>query len=51
MGGKKSQRSLADQKGMAIVVALLLLVMLSILGMTLMGISLTERNIGSNESA
>ena len=50
MCGMKSQRALADQKGMAIVVALLLLVMLSILGITLMGISFTESNIASNES-
>jgi len=39
-----------DQKGMAVVVALLILVMLSLLGITLMSLSMTESQIGANES-
>ncbi len=35
---------------MAVVVALLILVMLSILGIALMSVSMTESQIGSNES-
>jgi len=43
-------RRLADQGGMAVVVALLVLALLSLLGITLMGLSVTESQIGSNES-
>jgi len=43
-------RRLADQGGMAVVVALLVLALLSLLGITLMGFSVTESQIGSNES-
>lgn len=43
-------RRMADQKGMAVVVALLILALLSLLGITLMGLSLTESQIGSNEA-
>lgn len=43
-------RRLADQTGMAVVVALLVLALLSLLGITLMGLSVTESQIGSNES-
>jgi Tfp pilus assembly protein PilX len=43
-------RRLADQKGMAVVVALLVLALLSLLGITLMGLSVTESQIGSNEA-
>jgi Tfp pilus assembly protein PilX len=41
---------MADQKGMAVVVALLVLALLSLLGITLMGLSVTESQIGSNEA-
>jgi Tfp pilus assembly protein PilX len=41
---------MADQKGMAAVIALLILALLSLLGITLMGLSLTESQIGSNEA-
>jgi type II secretory pathway pseudopilin PulG len=41
---------LADQGGMAVVVALLVLALLSLLGITLMGLSVTESQIGSNEA-
>ena len=44
------RRFVDDQKGMAVVVALLILVMLSILGITLMSLSMTESQIGANES-
>ena len=44
------RRSVDDQKGMAVVVALLILVMLSLLGITLMSLSMTESQIGANES-
>ena len=43
-------RRMADQKGMAVVIALLILALLSLLGITLMGLSLTESQIGSNEA-
>jgi Tfp pilus assembly protein PilX len=43
-------RRLADQTGMAVVVALLVLALLSLLGITLLGLSVTESQIGSNES-
>jgi len=41
---------MADQRGMAVVVALLVLALLSLLGITLMGLSVTESQIGSNEA-
>jgi Tfp pilus assembly protein PilX len=44
------RRFVDDQKGMAVVVALLILVVLSILGITLMSLSMTESQIGANES-
>ncbi|MGH7411451.1 MAG: PilX N-terminal domain-containing pilus assembly protein, partial [Candidatus Methylomirabilis sp.] len=40
----------ANQAGIAVVVALLVLALLSLLGVTLMGLSVTESQIGSNES-
>ena len=43
-------RRIADQTGMAVVVALLVLALLSLLGITLMGLSVTESQIGSNEA-
>ena len=43
-------RRMADQTGMAVAIALLILALLSLLGITLMGLSLTESQIGSNES-
>ncbi len=43
-------RRLANQGGMAVAIALLILALLSLLGITLMGLSLTESQIGSNES-
>jgi len=43
-------RRMADQRGMAVVIALLILALLSLLGITLMGLSLTESQIGSNEA-
>ena len=46
----KMRRLADDQKGMAVVVALLILVVLSILGITLMNLSMTESQIGANES-
>ena len=48
--GLNLRRLVDDQKGMAVVVALLILVVLSILGITLMSLSMTESQIGSNES-
>jgi Tfp pilus assembly protein PilX len=44
------RRLVDDRKGMAVVVALLILVMLSLLGITLMSLSMTESQIGANES-
>jgi hypothetical protein len=44
------RRFVDDRKGMAVVVALLILVMLSLLGITLMSLSMTESQIGANES-
>ena len=41
---------MADHRGMAVVVALLVLALLSLLGVTLMGLSVTESQIGSNEA-
>src|SRR3990172_407697 len=41
---------MADQKGMAVVIALLIFALLSLLGITLMGLSVTESQIGSNEA-
>src|SRR3990172_9549278 len=43
-------RRMADQRGMAVAIALLILALLSLLGITLMGLSLTESQIGSNEA-
>ena len=43
-------RRLADQTGMAVAIGLLILALLSLLGITLMGLSMTESQIGSNES-
>src|SRR3970282_2058450 len=43
-------RRMVDQKGMAVAIALLILALLSLLGITLMGLSLTESQIGSNEA-
>ena len=40
----------ANQAGIAVVVALLVLALLSLLGITLMGLSVTESQIGSNEA-
>ena len=47
---ERPPRRLADQGGMAVVVALLVLALLSLLGITLMGLSVTESQIGSNEA-
>ena len=46
----KSKRPLTNQTGMAVVVGLLVLALLSLLGITLMGLSVTESQIGSNEA-
>ena len=48
--GLNVRRLVGDRKGMAVVVALLILVMLSILGISLMSLSMTESQIGANES-
>ncbi len=52
LGGRSigRQRPLANESGMAVVIALLILTVLSLWGITLMGLSLTESQIGSNES-
>src|SRR3990172_7221595 len=47
---RRPPRRRADQGGMAVAIALLILALLSLLGITLMGLSLTESQIGSNES-
>src|SRR3970040_632756 len=47
---RRPPRRMADQTGMAVAIALLILALLSLLGITLMGVSLTESHIGSNES-
>ncbi|MBI4380613.1 MAG: hypothetical protein HY574_05440 [candidate division NC10 bacterium] len=47
---RRPRSPIADQGGIAVVVALLVLAMLSLLGITLMGLSVTESQIGSNES-
>src|SRR5574341_84498 len=47
---KRPPRRMADQRGMAVAIALLILALMSLLGITLMGLSVTESQIGSNES-
>jgi len=46
----KPCRPLTDQSGMVVVVALLVMVVITILGLSFLGSSLTEGQIGSNES-
>src|SRR5574341_41857 len=47
---KRPPRRMADQRGMAVAIALLILALMSLLGITLMGLAVTESQIGSNES-